>query len=82
MVIAGLSRAVKPGGEVFLVNDNVRYHGVSVPVDLVLSELAERMGFRCESIRVLPVGKGNSSQQMGKFGREEVRKCVYHWVRE
>jgi len=28
---------------------------------------------------VLPNGKGNSSQQMGEHGREELRKCVYVW---
>ena len=24
-------------------------------------------------------GKGNSSQQMGNYGRSELRKCVYVW---
>jgi len=32
-----------------------------------------------DAIWVLPQGKGNSSQQMGKFGRAELRKCVYVW---
>lgn len=79
LVIAELARLVGPGGSAFMVNDNVRYHGIDVPVDLVLSEFAERAGFRCESIRALKRGKGNASQQMGRFGRREMRKCVYHW---
>ena len=33
------------------MNDNVRYHGVDIPVDIILSEFAEESGFRCESIR-------------------------------
>lgn len=81
LVIAELGRLVRRGGDVFMVNDNVRYHGTDVPVDLILSEFAERSGFRCESIRSLRRGKGNSSQQMGRFGRSELRKCVYHWTR-
>ena len=82
LVIAELGRLVRAGGSVFMVNDNVRYHGMDVPVDLILSEFAERSGFRCESIRALRRGKGNSSQQMGRFGKREARKCVYHWRRK
>jgi len=48
-------------------------------VDLILSSFAERLGFTIENILVLPDGKGNSSQQMGKHGREPLRKCVYVW---
>ena len=81
VVIHELARVVAAGGHVFMVNDNVRYHGEETPVDLILSDFAEQVGFRCQSIWTLPRGKGNSSQQMGRFGREEIRKCVYHWVR-
>ena len=81
VVISELARVVAPGGQVFMVNDNVRYHGEEAPVDLILSDLAEQLGFRCKAIWALPRGKGNSSQQMGRFGRQEMRKCVYHWER-
>ncbi|MDE2940197.1 MAG: site-specific DNA-methyltransferase [Chloroflexota bacterium] len=79
LVVIELGRLVPPGGHVYMVNDNVRYHGEEVPVDLILSDFAEQSGFRCESIWTLNRGKGNSSQQMGRFGRKELRKCVYHW---
>ena len=64
-----------------MVADNVRYHGEEAPVDLILSDFAEQAGFRCEAIWTLNRGKGNSSQQMGRFGRQELRKCIYHWVK-
>ena len=70
-----------PGGWVIMVNDNVQYHGQEVPVDLILADIAERCGFSCAEIGVLPRGKGNASQQMGRFGRREIRKCVYRWRR-
>ena len=82
VVIAELGRLVRPDGTVIMVNDNVQYHGEEVPVDLILSDYAEQSGFTCTDIWALPRGKGNSSQQMGRFGRRELRKCVYRWVRE
>ena len=81
IVIAELSRLVRPGGSVIMINDNVQYHGEQVPVDLILSDFAEQCGFRCDQIAKLSRGKGNSSQQMAKFGRREIRKCMYTWTR-
>lgn len=78
-VIAECARVLKPGAPLFMVNDNVRYAGASVSVDMILSHLAEQMGFLVENILVLPNGKGNSSQQMGQHGRDALRKCVYVW---
>ena len=81
VIVAELGRIVRPGGAVVMVNDNVQYHGEEFPVDLILSDFAEQSGFACESIWALPRGKGNSSQQMRRFGRRELRKCVYRWAR-
>lgn len=81
-VIYELARVTRSGGYCVMVNDNVRYGGEEIPVDLILSEFAEGFGFEIEKILVLPRGKGNSSQQMGAYGRTEVRKCVYVWRRK
>lgn len=78
-VIYEMARVTKSGGYCVMVNDNVRYGGEEIPVDLILSEFAESFGFNINKIFVLPKGKGNSSQQMGNYGRTEVRKCVYLW---
>ncbi len=74
-----LFRVCKPGAAVAIVNDNVRYSGEIIPVDLLMSDIAERVGFVAEKIYVLPQRKGNSSQQMGKYGREALRKSVMIW---
>lgn len=78
-VIYELSRILKPGGTVIMVNDNVRYIGEEIPVDIVLSDIAESFGLTVRTIWTLERGKGNSSQQMGNHGRSELRKCVYIW---
>lgn len=80
-VISECARLLKPNAPLFMVNDNVRYAGASISVDMILSDIAEKLGFRVESILVLPDGKGNSSQQMGEHGRKALRKCVYVWRR-
>jgi hypothetical protein len=81
IVIHELGKIVKSGGRVVMVNDNVQYAGEEVPVDLILSEIAESAGFVTEHIWTLGRGKGNSSQQMGEHGRNELRKCAYVWIR-
>jgi DNA modification methylase len=78
-VISECNRVLKENALLFMVNDNVRYAGASISVDLILSNIAEKLGFKVENILVLPNGKGNSSQQMGKHGRNPLRKCVYVW---
>lgn len=78
-VIFELARLLRPGGTVAMVNDNVRYQGEEVPVDLILSDFAETFGLSVRHIWTLGRGKGNSSQQMGNHGRTELRKCVYVW---
>jgi hypothetical protein len=78
-IIAESARVLRRNVPLIMVNDNVRYAGASISVDLILSSIAEKLGFSIESILVLPNGKGNSSQQMGEHGREALRKCVYVW---
>ena len=78
-VIAECARVLKPKAWLFMINDNVQYAGASISVDMILSDIAEKLGFSVEHILVLPSGKGNSSQQMGEHGRRALRKCVYVW---
>jgi len=78
-VIAECARVLKRGAPLIMVNDNVRYAGASVSVDVILSDFASKVGFEVEKILILPNGKGNSSQQMGAHGRDTLRKCVYIW---
>ena len=81
-VIQECYRVLDTDGIMFMVNDNVRYAGAAISVDIILSKIAEDIGFQIEKILVLPQGKGNSSQQMGRHGREALRKCVYVWKKD
>lgn len=81
-VIQECYRVLDKNGVMFMVNDNVRYAGAAISVDTILSKVAQDIGFRIDKILVLPQGKGNSSQQMGKHGRQPLRKCVYIWKKD
>ncbi len=79
IIIQEMSRTLSDGGCIFMINDNVRYGGIVIPVDYILSDFAEASGMTVKNIWQLERGKGNSSQQMAIHGREELRKCIYHW---
>ena len=81
-VIQDCYRVLKDDGYMFMVNDNVRYSRVSISVDMICSKIAECLGFKVKNILMLPQGKGNSSQQMNKHGKEDLRKCIYVWKKE
>lgn len=74
-----LFRVCKSGAKVVFVNDNVRYGGEVIPVDFLCSELAENMGFEIDKIYSLRQKKGNSSQQMAKYGNIPLRKSITVW---
>jgi DNA modification methylase len=78
-VYAELFRTCRSGAHVAFVNDNVRYGGEVIPVDLLSTDLASKLGFEPVKVYVLPQRKGNSSQQMGRFGREALRKSITVW---
>ncbi|MBN1762057.1 MAG: hypothetical protein JW878_03105 [Methanomicrobia archaeon] len=77
-VIAEWFKVLAPGAKVAMVVDNVRFEGELIPVDLVLSEMAEEVGFEVKEIIVARY-KGNSSQQMKKYGRVPVRESIVMW---
>ena len=78
-IYAELYRICKKGASVAFVNDNVRYGGEVIPVDFLSSSFAEQFGFKTQKIYTLKQQKGNSSQQMAKYGRVPLRKSITIW---
>lgn len=81
-IYAELYRTCKRGATVAFVNDNVRYGGEVIPVDFLSSSFAEQFGFKVKTIYCLKQMKGNSSQQMAKYGRVALRKSITVWIKE
>lgn len=78
-LFAELYRVCKKGAHVAFVNDNVRYAGEVIPVDYLTTNLAEQVGFNPVRIYTLKQQKGNSSQQMKRYGRVAMRKSITIW---
>jgi hypothetical protein len=70
-----LHRVLRPGGKIAYVIGNVRHAGTMVPVDEILVQLASGAGLVFDCAWVMRQ-RGNSAQQMGKFGREAARETV------
>ena len=78
-IYAELYRTCRKGAMVAFVNDNVRYGGEVIPVDYQSTDFAEQFGFTPIKVYCLKQQKGNSSQQMKKYGRVALRKSVTIW---
>jgi len=78
LALKELYKVCRPGAKIALVVGNVRFEGELIPVDLLLSELAGDVGFSIDKV-IITRYKGNSSQQMGKYGRVPVRESVLIW---
>lgn len=79
-VIKEWYKVLASGAKVAMVVDNVRFEGEMIPVDLILSEMAEEIGFEVKEI-IIARYKGNSSQQMKKYGKVPVRESIVIWER-
>lgn len=70
-----ISKAIKPGGKIAIVVANSRWNGVVIPVDHLICLIAEEFNLSCKQILVTRM-KGNSPQQMKKYGRIAVRESI------
>lgn len=78
-IFAEIYRICKTGSYVGFVNDNVRYAGEVIPVDFLTTQIASDIGFTPIKIYTLQQTKGNSSQQMARYGRVPLRKSITIW---
>ncbi|MFC7688156.1 Eco57I restriction-modification methylase domain-containing protein [Ureibacillus sp. GCM10028918] len=73
--LISMKSILKHGSKLAFVVGNSRWGGVVVPVDHLLALIAERVGYKLEKILVARY-KGNSPQQMAKYGKIPVRESV------
>jgi hypothetical protein len=69
---------LKAGKYIGLVVSNVRFAGVMIPVNEILSEAGEQVGLKPKAIWIARY-RGNSSQQMKEYKRNPSRESIAVW---
>lgn len=70
-----VARVCKKGARIAFVVGNAQYNNVPVPVDELTAEIGAQVGLACEKLIAVRY-RGNSAQQMGKYGRRPSRESV------
>ena len=76
--LAEMHRCLKKEGKIALVVSNVRFAGIGIPVDTILSDIGRQVGLTPKEILITRY-RGNSSQQMKKYKREPSRESIIIW---
>ena len=73
--LVNIRRSLVEGGKVAFVVGNVRHAGIPILVDEILVDVARNIGFSHQASWVARL-RGNSAQQMGRYGRVAARESV------
>lgn len=73
-----MQKSLKLGGKIALVVSNVRFAGVSVPVDEILADVGKQAGLHPKAIYTARY-RGNSAQQMEIYSRKPTRESIVVW---
>lgn len=75
LTLREIRRVCRRGAKIAFVVGNAQYCGETVPVDELTARIGEQAGLKCEKLLVARY-RGNSAQQMGKYGRNPARESV------
>lgn len=78
LVLREMSKRLKKNGKIALVVSNVRFAGVNIPVDEILSDAGRQVGLKPKAIWIARY-RGNSSQQMKEYKRKPSRESIVIW---
>ena len=75
LCLCEIGRVCRKGARAAFVIGNAQYDGRPIFVDEFTAEIGEQAGLTCSEIRAVR-WRGNSAQQMGKYGRTPTRESV------
>ena len=75
LCLCEVARVCRKGAKIAFVVGNTQYDGKAILVDEFTAEIGEQAGLTCKEIRAVR-WRGNSAQQMGKYGRVASRESV------
>jgi len=78
LALKEIARVVRQSGFVALVIGDVRYGGILIPVGEILVKIGNSLGLAHQETLIARM-RGNSPQQMGKFGKIPARESIVIW---
>jgi len=80
LVLKEIKRLLIPHGKVAFVIGDVRYGGIMIPVGNILIDIGNKIGLEFKE-KITARMRGNSPQQMKKYGREPMEENILIWGR-
>jgi len=80
LVLKEIKRVLKPNGKVAFIISDVRYGGIKVPVSDILINIGNDVGLEFKE-KIVARMRGNSPQQMKKYGRDPMEENILIWER-
>jgi len=81
LVLKEVVKVIKRSGFTAFVIGDVRYGGILIPVSDILIEIGNSLGLSHQET-IIARFRGNSPQQMGKFGRMPSRESIIIWKKK
>jgi len=78
LVLKEIKRVLKSNGKVAFIIGDVRYGGVMVPVGDILIEIGNNTGLEFKE-KIMARIRGNSPQQMKRYGKEPMEENILIW---
>jgi len=78
LVLKEIKRLLIPHGKVAFVIGDVRYGGIMIPVGNILINIGNNIGLEFKE-KITARMRGNSPQQMKKYGREPMEENILIW---
>lgn len=78
LVLKEIKRLLRPNGKIAFVIGDVRYGGIKIPVADILINLGNNVGLEFKE-KITARMRGNSPQQMKKYGREPMQENILIW---
>jgi len=81
LVLREIKRLLRPNGKVAFIIGDVRYGGIKVPVSDIFIKLGNDIGLEFKE-KIMARMRGNSPQQMKKYGRDPMEENILIWKRK
>jgi len=81
LVLKEVVRVIKRDSFVAFVIGDVRYGGILIPAGEILTEIGDSLGLIHQETLIARI-RGNSPQQMGKFGRMPAKESIIIWKKK